>query len=300
MKKIKIVCLLLFSLFLIGCTGKKNIEIFRFVILENTIQVGESVNLQLLLGQYPENSKVTYTLSKKNIIEFEDGVATGIGEGEVDVRATVDNKIFATTKVIVNKVEIEGLQIVSETNIVRYNDTLQLGLKFFPETLSQSVVWSIEKIDGEENDAAEITADGLLIAKRGEKNQEEFDAGGAKVRVLATIESEKIVVKKDFYIRYLETSVLTLDAPDDKTEFLFSELEEVESIKLLTGKVPEDSYPIISFESSDETIVLVDENGILTFPATLKEGQSTITVKTMDGKTATLVIKLVKPVEPEV
>ena len=300
MKKIKIIYLFIFFFLLVGCMGEKNIEIFRFVNLENEIHVGESVNLQILLGQYPEDSKITYTLSQKDVIEFEDGVATGVKAGEVDVRATVDNKVFATTKVIVKKVEVDGLQILSTTNIVLVNESIQLDTRVFPDSFSKAVKWSIEKVNGEDNDAAEISTSGLLTGKYGERDEDEYAEGGVRVRVVATLlEDEKIVAKKDFYIRHHETTILSLTAPEDKTEFLFTELEGVESIQLLIGKLPVDSYPIVSFTSSDEGIVLVDINGVLTFPETLKEGTSTITVTTMDGKTDTLEIELIKPEEPE-
>ncbi|MCK9471348.1 MAG: hypothetical protein WC006_06400 [Bacilli bacterium] len=303
MKKFKIVFLFILSLLLIGCTGDDNIEIFKFVNLEHEIHVGESINLQLTMGQYPEDAEVKYTFSESDIISFENGVALGLKEGEVEVTATVDNLLFVTTKVIVLGKEVDGLQIISETNTLYLGEELQLSVRIFPDEFSDEVTWTVENLNSDYSVAAEITPEGLLKALRGEADQAEIDAGGAKVRVVATSTVDtKVVAKKDFYIRYKEVTVLTLSAPDDKVEFTFEELDGVESIELETGHLPTNSYPVISYTSSDETVVMVDDEGVITFPETLKEGSATITVTTLDNKTASLTITILdsdESVEPE-
>src|SRR5690606_35978617 len=112
MKKFKIVYLFIFLFVLIGCSSNTNIEIFRFVNHENTIQLGEKINLQLIMGEYPEDANVKYSFSEEGVIEFTNGVAEGKKVGEVVVTATVDNVKFASTKVIVTREPVDGLQIL--------------------------------------------------------------------------------------------------------------------------------------------------------------------------------------------
>ena len=168
MKKFKIVFLFILSLLLIGCTGDDNIEIFKFVNLEHEIHVGESINLQLTMGQYPEDAEVKYTFSESDIISFENGVALGLKEGEVEVTATVDNLLFVTTKVIVLGKEVDGLQIISETNTLYLGEELQLSVRIFPDEFSDEVTWTVENLNSDYSVAAEITPEGLLKALRGE------------------------------------------------------------------------------------------------------------------------------------
>jgi hypothetical protein len=295
MKKFKFGFLFLLSLLLFGCTAKKNTEIFRFVNNKYEIYVGESIDLVLVLGPYSEDSVVKYTVSEEGIIELENGIATGLKEGSVEVKATINDEASDTTEVIVKKAEIDGLQILSDKNVVYVGQSLQLDTRIFPSTFSKSVKWEIE--NNTDNPAAEITANGLLKALRGEETEEEIAAGGIKIRVVATsLENAKVQAKKEFIIKYKDLDTFKLTAPNNKTEFTFEELESIESIQLALDQTP-NSYPVISYESSDNTIVLVDEDGILTFPSTLKAGEATITAKALNGKTATIVIKVIQPDE---
>ena len=292
MKKIKIIYLFLLALLLVGCGKSVNIEIFRFVNHENKIQVGEEVSLELIMGEYAEDSEVKYTLSNPDIISFENGIATGLKVGETVVKATVDNFKFATTKVIVTREPVDALQILSSTNIIYIDQTLQLDTKIFPSHFSKAVTWSIEIGD----DVATISATGLITPKRAEKDAAEFNAGGAKVRVVATsVEDSTVVAKKDFYVKNRQTTLVTITAPENKTEFILSEINPGESIELTVGKLPLNSYPLSTFTSSDATVVIaeiVEGKYYAKFPATLKAGTATLTVRTLDGRAGSIIFTI--------
>lgn len=297
MKKFKIIYLFILALLLVGCGNSVNIEIFRFVNHENNIQVGEEISLELIMGEYAEDAEVKYTISNPEIISFENGIAKGLAEGETEVKATVDNFKFATTKVIVTREPIDALQILSSKNIIYIDETLQLDTKIYPSHFSKAVKWSIES----GSDVASISEAGLITPKRAEKDAAEFNAGGAKVRVVATsIEDETVMAKKDFYVKFRPTTVVTVTAPDNKTEFLISELTGDTSIELTVGKAPQKSYPYATFTSTNAAVVtaeFVDGKYLAKFPATLKAGIAILTVRTLDGRAGSITFTINEVVE---
>lgn len=300
MKKFKIVYLFILALLLVGCGNSVNIEIFRFVNHENTIQVGEEISLELIMGEYADDAEVKYTISKPEIISFENGIAKGLQVGETEVKATVDNSKFATTKVIVTREPVDALQILSDKNIIYLDETLQLDTKIFPSHFSKAVKWSIEFGD----DVVFISDTGLITPRRGEKDAAEFNAGGAKVRVVATSkEDSTVMAKKDFYVRHRPTTMVTITVPDNKTEFLLSELTGDTSIELTVGKAPVKSYPYATFTSTDATVVIAEAVGdkfFAKFPTTLKAGTVTLTVRTLDGRAGYITFKITEVVEEPV
>lgn len=297
MKKFKIAYLLLLLLVLVGCGKKGNIEIFRFVNHENKIQVGDTIYLQLIMGEYKADSKVTYKVSEEGIISIEDGYVTGLKVGEVTVRATVDNIKFATTKVIVEKEPIDGLQIITTKknandnlpdNTIYIDNEFNLSAKIFPSHLSNEVTWSIEI--GED---VAIIENGVLKPLRGEKDTVELNNGGAKVRVVATSTVDPTFnAKKDLYIRYKPTESITVSA--NQTTFNLDEITsgEVISVQLSVTVNPTNANPLLTFSSSDTSIALVNNYGLVTFPTNPKAGSVTITVKSLDGKSATITITI--------
>ena len=298
MKKFKIIYLFILSLVLIGCSNNVNIEIFRFVNHENTIQVGDTVNLDLILGEYPEGSEVTYVLSEDGIIEFENGVAKGLTVGEVVVTATVDNIKFATTKVIVIKVPIDAMQIIAPKTKMFFDETIKFDVRVIPADHSNEVTWSIEI----GSDFASISEEGVLTAVRGEKDTAEYNAGGARVRVVATSkEDTDLKAKIDILVQYRKTTSITLSVPEGKTEFQLSEIVDktVESIQLEWGILPLNANTIVTFSSSNTAVMNVDAFGLITFPETPIAGESIITVRTIDNVRGTITIKISEPEEPE-
>lgn len=294
MKKFKIAYLLIFLFVLIGCGQRRNLEIFRFVNHEHQIQVGETINLQLIMGEYKDDAVVTYSFSEEGIIKFEDGFATGLKVGEVVVSATVDKVKYAYTRVIVTREPVDGLQIIAEKNTIYVDEELPLDVKIFPEHFSNEVTWTIEL----GTDVA-VIEDGILKPLRGENGLQEFNNGGARVRVVATsVEDDRVSAKRDFFVKYRPTSELTLTA--DVVEVALEDIENevITKITLEVGILPDAANPLLTFTSSDETIALVDVEGIVTFPETPKAGTVTITVTSIDGVEATIEITITEP-EPE-
>lgn len=290
MRKIKLIYLLLILLALVGCTRGANIEIFRFVTHENKIVVGQQISLNLIMGEYPEDAEVIYSFSKEGIISFEDGLVEGLKVGEVEISATVDKIKYAYTVVIVTKEPIDGLQITPNTKTIYIDQTLQLDVDVFPKHLSTDVTWSIES----GSDVATISESGLLTPTRGEKNTTEFSAGGARVRVVATsVEDPNMKSKKDIFVKYRPTTSINVVVPDNKFDFTLEEIDDIEGIQLVSNVLPTTANQAVTYRSTNTEVMLVDETGLITFPENKKAGETTITVRSMDGKAQTLIFRVV-------
>lgn len=193
MKRIKLIYLLILGLILVGCSSGPSIEIFRFASHENTVQVGESVNLDLIMGEYPEDSEIEYEISADDIITFEDGVATGLQVGKVTVKATVDSVKYATTIVEVTREPMDGMRIIApgDTNTITLNESLFLQVQVYPDKFANDVTWKIEI--GE--DIAQITSGGLLRIFPG------TNINGRRIRVVATsLVDPEMAAKRDFFV----------------------------------------------------------------------------------------------------
>jgi alpha-amylase len=282
MKKLKIVFLMAISLFFAGC-AKSDIDVFRFVNHELEIQVGDEVVLNLIYGEYDENDEVLYTFSEEGIISLEGKTATGIGVGEVTVTATIDG--IKTTKVIITVINepIDSMQMTCPDTI-SVGATAQLTVSVLPDHLSNEVTWSIEDSDQSKASAATISASGLLTGVAGARTQAEYNAGGAKIIVVAqSIADPTMMVKKIVYVQYLPTVVLGLSTAGNVTIIAGGE-----SVQLIASITPGRACPVVTYSSSDNTILLVSQTGLVTVPEnSTKYETATITVHSLDGKTAT-------------
>jgi len=300
MKKLRVLCLFILLLLIVGCDFNRNVEIFRFVNYENEIEIGETIYLQLLMGDYKEDAQVKYSVSTEGIVSIKDGFATGLNEGEVTIKATVDNVKFAYTKITVKKPAINGLKINATKkyednlleNTIYVDNEITLSTIIYPTTFNNEVTWSIEF----GSDVAKIV-DNVLIPLRGENSLAEYQNGGAKVRVVATaVEDGKTMAKRDFYIKYRPTEEIKLSL--DKTTFEYDEIKLVTKLQLNVELKPY-TNPNLTFTSSDPTIALVDASGVITFPEEVKAGTVTITVTSIDGVSSKIQITINEKVEEE-
>ena len=119
MKKIKLILLLVLGLILAGC-AKSNIEVFRFVNHEIEITVGEEAILELIYGEYDEDSVVLYEFEdKEGVISLDGNVVTGLKVGEVTIRATIDQVKYDEVIVRVVQEQISSMKINAESTISR-------------------------------------------------------------------------------------------------------------------------------------------------------------------------------------
>lgn len=172
--------------------------------------------------------------------------------------------LSATTFVLAScgETTIKPTEIVvkSEGNVstIKVDETLQFNATVLPEGSTQSVTWSVVKIDGE----ATISETGLLTAKK---------AGRVEV-VAASYEDPELKGKATLTIeakgpeQILPTEIKLLPAT--------KELKVNETVALGVRVTPENAINTVTFTSSDQTVATVSATGTV---KALKAGTAKIT-----------------------
>ncbi|HHZ17880.1 MAG TPA: hypothetical protein GX390_01185 [Acholeplasmataceae bacterium] len=278
MKKIRLVLLLVLGLILAGC-AKSNIEVFRFVNHELELKIGEEVILNLIYGEYSEDSEVKYILSEDGIIALNGNVATGLAVGEVTVRATIDDVKFAKVIIRVVQDQISSMQINADNNYFPDAGSKQLSISVNPDNLPTDVTWSLENA----TDIAEISVDGVLTV---------MDAtNSAKITVVAQSTFDPTMVcKKVFYIKNMPTESVTIMIKDNKTQ-----IKPGDTIEYIVEASPESSEVNYTIESSKPDILsILPENKLQASSSVSGTEIVVITCTTWDGEKATVRVAIKK------
>ena len=278
MKKIKLILLLVLGLILAGC-AKSNIEVFRFVNHEIEITVGEETILELIYGEYDEDSVVLYEFEdKEGVISLDGNVVTGLKVGEVTIRATIDQVKYDEVIVRVVQEQISSMKINAESNYFPEEGSIQLSVSVLPDYLPTDVDWSIEN----PGNIAEIDDEGLLTIN---------DASNpAKIIVVAKSKYDKtITCKKAFYVKYPPTEKVEIKIEDNKTQ-----VKSGETIQYIIEVSPLSNIENIKVESSKPDILSVEAENQLIAQAVQKTEIVVITCTTWDGEKASVRVSIVK------
>ncbi|MGD9605142.1 MAG: Ig-like domain-containing protein [Bacilli bacterium] len=290
MKKFNILVITILGILLVGCKAT-DIDVFRFVNHEITIQVGDDAVLNLIYGEYDEDEVVIYTLSEEGIITLNDNTATGIAAGEVTVTATIDG--IKTTKIIVTVVNepINSMSITSLNNVL-VGSTIQLTVSVLPSHLSNEVTWAIEDSEQSDINAATISQSGVLTGVIGAETKEELTAGGKKIIVVATSKVDSTMsVKKTIFVKYAPTTTINLTSEGGKTT-----IEGTETLQIQAAILPANACQVLTYTSSDTSVLVVSATGLVSIP----EGSTnyeiaTITAKSLDNIVGTIDITVLDP-----
>jgi len=281
MKKIKLIILLLFSIVLVSC-GQSNIEVFQFATHEIELKVDDEAALDLIYGEYSQDSEVKYSMSKTGIVTLQDNLVTALAVGQVVIKATIDEIKYASIIIIVKQEDLIAMEIKSETNYFPTEGTMQLTVKVVPNTVSDDVVWSLE---GDESSIAEISENGLLTIN---------DASNpAKIIVVATSKyATTMLCKKAFYIKNEPTSSISIKAKDG-----IAEINGGGTVEFIVTASPETSLENYVIKSSKPEVFFLESE--TKFKAITKEElQRTevvvITCTSWDGVEATIRVLIKK------
>lgn len=221
----------------------------------NEVKKGETTTLTVTYN--PTDADITgnveWNSSDKNIAEVKDGVVTAKKEGTVVITAKVGT-FTADYNLTVKEIHLTEIQTAKTVELVK-GKTKQLTVSYLPEdtTDNKTVVWSSNN-----KEVATVSKDGMVTAKK---------AGVAEIT--ATVGSLTSV-----------TTVTVTEIPI--TEVVF----EKESLEVVVGQTadiskslsikPEDTTDdkTVAWSSSDETVVVVDKNGVITAKG---KGTATIT-----------------------
>lgn len=232
---------------------------------------GDSETLSATVSPDDATDKtVTWTSSKEGVATVENGVVSAISAGEATITAKAGDKT-STCKVIVTKkvIAVESITLSkTELSLIKGNEAILVATVKPDDASDKSVIWtsnapSIASVD--ETGTVRALNGGLatITAKAGNTT--------ATCAITVTVPVESVTLNKES---------LTLTKGESET---------------LTATVkPDDATNRkVTWSTSDDTIVSVDQNGKVT---AIKGGEVTVTAKA-DGKTATCKVSVFAPVE---
>ena len=262
----------------------KRIPVTGVTLDKKELELVEGEICQLIATVLPENAtnkNVTWDSNNKNVVTVnQNGRVKAINDGNTTITVTTkDGKKIATCEVtVVEKViHVDSVSLDKDKLELVEDETAQLTATVLPtNATNKNVTWS-------SSDASVATVDqnGNVTAK----------APG-----IATI---TVTTEDGWHITTCKVTVTAKAIPVTTVTLDKKELELVEGgyAQLTATVLPEDATnKNVTWSSSNESIVIVDQNGNVTAKA---PGIATITVTTEDGsKTATCEVTVTKKAIP--
>lgn len=249
----------------------KSINLVAVKMYTNTLDInqGESYNMAVnIIPNNATNSDLTWYSSNTDVAKVENGIITGVGSGicVVTVKSSNGNVDNCLVKVKGNSTEESTItDIILDANSIVLKNGIEytLDYKIMPSESPNNIEWIV----GDEEVA---TVDGGVIKTK---------KSGSTVVIARSGE-----VESEVYITVVDGTEDTPDVIDDgKTVHAESITLNQESINLEIGEtyllmaeiLPENTTnKSVSWLSSDEEIVTIDEDGYVT---AVGEGEATIT-----------------------
>ena len=221
-----------------------------------------------------ELDTITWTTEDKNVATVANGVITAVGKGTTNIVVTVGNcsaKLPVTVTVPLQGVEFKDLTSIELDVTTNKTKDISGNVVLKPAGAEAAgYEWSSD------NTAVATVANGVVTAVGKGTANIKVAVGGFEATVPVTVKASVGSVK-------LDIAKVVLDTESNKTYDLGD--------KVVTDPANAD-VESITWESSDEDVVTVDDNGVVTV---VGKGTATITV-TVDGKTATVPVSVTVPI----
>jgi N-acetylmuramoyl-L-alanine amidase len=231
----------------ISVTVENNIEITTS-INTYTIKVGESVEVA-----YSANDDVTLTSSDEAIFTVDGDMITGVEEGEATLTITADNDANVTQEITIT------VRKSIELSVDQSNVELWVG------KTEQIIFTSNDNVEFvvADDQIATVTQDGLITG---------ISNGLVNVEVISLYDQ---TVKEIISVRVYnpaETLIIT-----------GNQIVNINNMITLTADVgPDDAYEYVTWESSDDEIATINEDGELT---AISSGMITVTATSIYDET---------------
>ena len=237
-----------------------NVEVTSVTVSPESINMVIGDTERLTLTILPENASVksgTWASSDEAVATVsQDGTVTAVAEGTAVITVTAGSK-SATCNVTVTaeRIEIESIEISpAEVTLTQIGETAQLTVKIMPEDATYTdMTWT-----SSDESIATVTQEGLVTAVAEGNATLTVSVGEISATCSVTVADESIKVES------IEIS------PAEVT------LTQIGETAQLTAQVmPEDAtYTEITWTTSDEGIVTITEEGLLT---AIAAGNATVT-----------------------
>ena len=237
-----------------------------------SLTVGDKLKLTTELN--PSNTYTSYSWksSSKKVAKVDgSGNVTAVGQGTARITVTTANGRRSSVTVSVYDPGLPSSVTLdkSGTVMLKKGETLQLKATMAPATAVSALTWTSSR-----KKVAIVNGSGLVTAEK---------EGTTVIRV-ATRNRKKASVKIRVVDPYKVASVW-LNHTGTVT------LKPGETLQLKPGFAPDTAVPgTLKWTSSRKKVAIVDENGLVTAK---KKGKARITVRTANGKKATVTINVV-------
>jgi len=234
-----------------------------------TLKVGEKETITYsIVPSNVTNKNITWSSSNSSVVSVLNGVLTANKIGEAVVTSKIGNiKKTINVKVVNKKINVESVSITGPTNVF-VSEQISLKAVINPSNATnQKITWKTS-----DNKIASINQNGVVTGlKKGEAT------------ITATVGSKSSSIK--IKVNEVEVSKVSLNLTEVN-------LDVNKSISLIASINPENATnKNLVWISSNPTVAKVSSSGIVT---ALKEGSSTITAKSSNGKTSQAVVKVKK------
>ena len=240
-----------------------------------SVKVGEKLTLIAIVDPSSlSDFALTWSSSDSSIVSVdENGVITGLKEGTAAVTVTSSNGKSATcvVKVTKNAVDVKNIKLSTNKLTMKVGSVNQLIATIEPSNATnRELVWS-----SSDSSIATVNNKGVIKGIR-----------EGVVTITVKTKNGTVIAKSTITIENVPTPTST---PMVIESLSFNEnnisVKKGDSLNLVvTVKPSELSSSKLTWKSSDSSIVSVDENGVI---KGLKEGTTTITVTSSNGKSAT-------------
>ena len=236
---------------------------------ELDMSVGETAELsyKVSTGSY---ASLTLSSSDPDVATIDDdtGVITAHSIGSAIITAETYNGLSDTCLVTVNPAP-EAIQFLKDDIELGVKETAQLEVEMIGGRSMVTYSSANPKV-------ATVSSTGLVTAKA---------AGTTIIRATTSVPSV-----------YAEALVSVWEAPSS-VKMPYSQVQiGVDEAFQIEPIIPENSRTSFIFSSSNESVATVDDEGIVTG---ISLGSATITVRTLNGKSATMKISVLDPYAPE-
>ena len=233
-----------------------------------TIHLGETLTLTPMLTPNDAYATFTWKSSDEGVATVSSsGVVTPSNFGKTTITVTTDNNLSATCVVTVEKVNATSISITSYKKMI-IGDSETIKYNIYPSNSNNSVSWSSS------NEAVvSVTQQGVVTARK---------AGTANIKV------ETDNGKSDICV------VTVPPLPNQITLPQTIEVNLNKSVQLNAKLTPTNALDYLLWNSDNEAIATVDENGMITGHSA---GKATVTVrsKNVPNVYTTCVVTVTEP-----
>lgn len=240
---------------------EKAIAEYMYIEGDKTIKKGDTSQLGVVI--YPvvlESVNLIWESSDESVVTVTDGLINAVGAGEayVTVRAPEINKEVTTLIIVEDSITVENVEILNKGNGVskymKTGDVISLQYKVYPYLATTNILWeSSDKSVAIVNEYGEVTAlneGSVTITIKSKSNDQIKDSINIEV------------VSYDINLAPISINVIGGNTMELGYPAIFKSSVE-----------PVSANPIVRWESSNDEIIQIDENGVA---LALKAGKAKI------------------------